>query len=55
MPSNKKLNVSKKTSFNKILQYLHPKNLVDYMNENRYMSGNNERIFICCDFKDKLV
>ncbi|KAK8871588.1 hypothetical protein M9Y10_007322 [Tritrichomonas musculus] len=33
----------------------HPKHLVDYQQRNYYKSGNVEGIFVCFDFKDKLV
>ena len=33
----------------------HPKNLVDYEKDNYYESNNEEKVFICFDFKDKLI
>lgn len=32
-----------------------PRNLVDYENDNFYLSNNDEGIFLCFDFKDKKV
>lgn len=41
---------------NMIYELNHPKNLVDYQNDNYYYpSGNDKNAYACFDFKDKLV